>query len=144
SKRKLEESEKSLRELSLHLLRTQDEERRRIGREIHDSMGQYLSVLKMKLDSMASSPTAPEEAADCADLAEECVNEVRTISYLLYPPMLEEMGLKSAIPWYLEGFTKRSGIKTTFEIPQHFPRLGRDSELVLFRILQECLTNVQR
>jgi PAS domain S-box-containing protein len=144
SKRKLEESEKSLRELSLHLLRTQDEERRRIGREIHDSMGQYLSVLKMKLDSMASSPTAPEEAADCADLAEECVKEVRTISYLLYPPMLEEMGLKSAIPWYLEGFSKRSGIKTAFEIPENFPRLGRDSELVLFRILQECLTNVQR
>jgi len=77
-------------------------------------------------------------------LAEECVKEVRTISYLLYPPMLEEMGLKSAIPWYLEGFSKRSGIKTSFEIPDDFRRMSRDAELVLFRVLQESLTNVQR
>jgi PAS domain S-box-containing protein len=143
SQRKLEQSERSLRDLSLHLLRTQDEERRRIGREIHDSLGQYLAALKMKLDLMTSSP-ATEEQIECANLVDECVKEVRTISYLLYPPMLEEMGLKSAIPWYLEGFSKRSGIKTTFEIPDDFERLSRDAELVLFRVLQECLTNVQR
>jgi PAS domain S-box-containing protein len=144
SRRKLQESEKSLRELSLHLLRTQDEERRRIGREIHDSLGQYLSVLKMKLDSMGSSPATAEEMAECGNLVDECVKEVRTISYLLYPPMLEEMGLTSAIPWYLEGFSNRSGIKTSFHAAEDFGRLSRDVELVLFRVLQESLTNVQR
>jgi PAS domain S-box-containing protein len=143
SQRKLQESERSLRDLSLHLLRTQDEERRRIGREIHDSLGQYLSALKMKLDLMGSSPPTKDEI-DCAHLLEECVKEVRTISYLLYPPMLEEMGLKSAIPWCLEGFSKRSGVQTTFQIPDDFERLSRDAELVLFRVLQESLTNVQR
>jgi len=141
SQRKLQESEKSLRDLSLHLLRTQDEERRRIGREIHDSLGQYLSVLKMKLDSMRGTA---QEITECASLTEECVKEVRTISYLLYPPMLEEVGLRSAIPWYLDGFSARSGIKTTFQIADDVERLDRDSELVLFRVLQECLTNVQR
>jgi PAS domain S-box-containing protein len=144
SRRKLQESEKSLRDLSLHLLRTQDEERRRIGREIHDSLGQYLSVLKMKLDSMGASPATAEERAECGNLVDECVKEVRTISYLLYPPMLEEMGLTSAIPWYLEGFSKRSGIKTTFHAAEDFGRQSRDAELVLFRVLQESLTNVQR
>jgi PAS domain S-box-containing protein len=144
SRLKLQESERSLRDLSLHLLRTQDEERRRIGREIHDSLGQYLSVLKMKLDSMGSSPASAEENAECANLVEECVKEVRTISYLLYPPMLEEMGLASAIPWYLEGFSKRSGIKTSFQAPEDLGRLSRDAELVLFRVLQESLTNAQR
>lgn len=141
SAQKVQESERSLRELSLHLLRTQDEERRRIGREIHDSLGQYLSVLKMKLDSMSNGA---DDAAQCADLVDECLREVRTISYLLYPPMLEEMGLKTAIPWYLDGFTKRSGIQTTFSCPDDFARLPREVELVLFRVLQECLTNVQR
>lgn len=141
SQHRLYQSEKSLRELSLHLLRTQDEERRRIGREIHDSLGQYLSVLKMKLDSMTADK---EEAAECGSLIDECVREVRTISYLLYPPMLEEMGLQTAVPWYLDGFSKRSGIETTFSVPDDFQRLTRDAELVLFRVLQECLTNVQR
>jgi PAS domain S-box-containing protein len=144
SRLKLQESEKSLRALSLHLLRTQDEERRRIGREIHDSLGQYLSVLKMKLDSMSATQPTSEELRECGNLADECVKEVRTLSYLLYPPMLEEMGLTSAIPWYLEGFSKRSGIKTSFQAPKDFGRLSRDAELVLFRVLQESLTNVQR
>jgi two-component system, NarL family, sensor kinase len=80
----------------------------------------------------------------CSQLTDESVKEVRTISYLLYPPMLEEMGLKSAIPWYLEGFTKRSGIKTTFEISPKFQRLPSEIELALFRVLQESLTNVHR
>jgi PAS domain S-box-containing protein len=144
SQRSLHRSEKSLRNLSLHLLRTQDEERRRIGREIHDSLGQYLSVIKMKLDSMSSSSDATEEVTECAKLVEGCIKEVRTLSYLLYPPMLEELGLGSAISWYLEGFSKRSGIKTSFDIPKDFGRLNRDAELVLFRVLQESLTNVQR
>ena len=142
AQRRLQDSEKSLRDLSLNLLRTQDEERRRIGREIHDSLGQYLSVLKMKLDSIPAGTA--KEIAECANITEECVKEVRTISYLLYPPMLEELGLKSAIPWYLDGFSNRSGIETTFQIPDDFGRLSRDAELVLFRVLQESLTNIQR
>jgi len=146
---RLQNSEKSLRQLSLHLLRTQDEERRRIGRELHDSLGQYLAVLKMKLDSLAfatgQKPDAPtQDLAQCICLAEDCIKEVRTVSYLLYPPMLEELGLKSAIPWYLDGFSARSGIKTSFEVQTDFGRLPRESELALFRVLQESLTNVHR
>jgi PAS domain S-box-containing protein len=139
SQRKLQSSEKSLRQLSLHLLRTQDEERRR----------QTLAVLKMKLDSLVNRPSG-NPASDlndvklCAQFTDEAVKEVRTISYLLYPPMLEEMGLKSAIPWYLEGFMKRSGITTTFEISPNFKRLPSEIELALFRVLQESLTNVHR
>jgi PAS domain S-box-containing protein len=150
AQKKLHESEKSLRKLSLHLLRTQDEERRRIGRELHDSLGQYLSVLKMKIDSLNRSSdkntvdVIRQDIGECAKLAEEAIKEVRTISYLLYPPMLEEMGLKSAVPWYLDGFSRRSGIKTTFQIPSDFARLAPDVELAMFRVLQESLTNVHR
>ena len=149
SQRKLQTSEKSLRQLSLHLLRTQDEERRRIGRDLHDSLGQTLAVLKMKLDSLVNRPSGnpasdANDLKQCSQFTDEAVKEVRTISYLLYPPMLEEMGLKSAIPWYLEGFMKRSGITTTFEISPGFNRLPSDIELALFRVLQESLTNVHR
>jgi PAS domain S-box-containing protein len=147
---RLRESEKSLRDLSLHLLRTQDEERRRIGRDLHDSLGQSLAVLKMKLDSLVSlvGKRTDDEAADdveqCIRLTEDSIKELRTISYLLYPPMLEEMGLKSAIPWYLDGFSARSGIKTTLEVASDFTRLPREAELALFRVFQESLTNVHR
>jgi PAS domain S-box-containing protein len=149
AERKLHESERSLRQLSLRLLQTQDEERRRIGRDLHDSVGQYLVGLKMKVDSLNSSAVRnhrqdASELAECAQLTEEAIKEVRTISYLLYPPMLEELGLKSAIPWYLEGFTKRSGIKTTFEVSPDFDRIPGDLELALFRVIQESLTNVHR
>jgi PAS domain S-box-containing protein len=146
---RFQNSEKSLRQLSLHLLRTQDEERRRIGRDLHDSLGQYLAVLKMKLDSVAAligqkQDEVGREFGQCIRLMEDSIREVRTVSYLLYPPMLEEMGLKSAIPWYLDGFSTRSGIKTTFEVQSEFGRLPRESELALFRVLQEGLTNVHR
>ena len=142
----LQRSENSLRQLSRHLLRTQDEERRRIGRDLHDSLGQYLSALKMKLATLklARDNGNMQDIAECTDLAEECVKEVRTVSYLLYPPMLEEFGLKSAISWYLEGFAKRSDIQTTFEVSADFERLDSDVELAMFRVLQESLTNVHR
>ncbi|MGH9497960.1 MAG: PAS domain S-box protein [Terriglobales bacterium] len=146
----LQHSQKSLRQLSLHLLRTQDEERRRIGRDLHDSLGQYLAVLKIKLDTLARHLEAKRDEAaqdlssQCLILTEDSIRELRTVSYLLYPPMLEEMGLKSAIPWYLDGFAARSGIRTTFEIQADVGRLPRDSELALFRVLQESLTNVHR
>jgi PAS domain S-box-containing protein len=144
SQARLKESEENLRDLSLHLIQTQDEERRKIGREIHDSLGQYLAALKMKLDLLETTPSTAEEVAACSKLLDQCMREVRTISYLLYPPMLDEIGLKSAIPWYLKGFSSRSGIETTFNMSEDFARLSRDAELVLFRVLQESLTNVQR
>jgi PAS domain S-box-containing protein len=150
SQRKINESEKSLRQLSHHLLRTQDEERQRIGRDLHDSLGQYLSMLKMKLDSvqtlngMVSLNVIKQRVGECADLAEESIKEVRTISYLLYPPLLEELGLQSAISWYLEGFTKHSGIKATLDMPAELGRFDHNLELAIFRVLQESLTNVHR
>ena len=150
AERKLHNSERSLRNLSAQLLRAQDEERRRFGRELHDSVGQCLAVLKMGLDSLKSDAAPNREQTqrqltECLDLAEQAIREVRTISYLLHPPMLEEMGLSTAIPWYLDGFAKRSGIHTTLEtIPPDFGRLPRDIELATFRVLQESLTNVHR
>ena len=143
------EKEKSLRDLTSHLLQMQDEERRRIGRDLHDTLGQCVTAMKISLDSLASGLDAKDAAIgkqvkQCVGLAEECVKEVRTISYLLYPPMLEEMGLKSAIPWYVEGFTTRSGIQVAFDASSDFRRLSRDTELALFRVLQESLTNVHR
>jgi len=149
AERRLSDSEKFLRELSLHLLRSQDEERRRLGRELHDSLGQYLAAVKMRVDQISANlglrePAIREQLAECSQLTEESIKEVRTISYLMYPPMLEEMGLKSAIPWYVDGFTQRSGIRTTLEMSGEFERLPRDAELAMFRVLQESLTNVHR
>ena len=149
TEKRLRDSQKSMRQLSLHLLRTQDEERRRIGRDLHDSLGQYLAVLKMKLDLLTRLVAHKDDEVlqgfnQCLQLTQDSIKELRTVSYLLYPPMLEEMGLKSAIPWYLDGFSARSGIKTTFEVQVDVDRLPRDSELALFRILQESLTNVHR
>ena len=143
------QKEKSLRDLTSHLLQMQDEERRRIGRDLHDTLGQCVTAMKINLDSLAYSMNPgdkgmSERVMQCVRLADECVKEVRTISYLLYPPMLEEMGLKSAIRWYLEGFTMRSGIHVTFDASADFGRLSRDTELALFRVLQESLTNVHR
>jgi len=148
AQRRLYDSENSLRQLSRHLLRTQDEERRRIGRELHDSLGQSLAAMKISLDSLTpivrQDAMAMGKVAECIQLVENSIKEVRTISYLLYPPMLEEMGLKSAILWYLDGFSTRSGIKTTFDVRADFRRLSRDAELALFRVLQESLTNIHR
>jgi PAS domain S-box-containing protein len=146
---KLAGSEQSLRELSHHLLRSQDEERRHIGRELHDSLGQYLAILKMNLDSLKLSMDAShngvgEQVSRCIRLLDDSIREMRTISYVLYPPMLEEVGLRSAIPWYLEGFSKRSNIQTMFELDPNLGRLPVDVELALFRVLQESLTNVHR
>ena len=144
-------SERSLRNLSRHLLRSQDEERRRIGRELHDSLGQSLAVLKMNLDTLDMEVAAQEKDGavskmlkQCLTLADDILREVRTISYLLYPPMLEEMGLKSAIAWYLDGFSKRSNIHAKLEAESDFGRLPTEVELALFRILQESLTNIHR
>ncbi len=141
--------EKSLKDLTSRLLQMQDEERRRIGRDLHDTLGQSVTAMKISLDSLAQEAGARNahlaaQLASCMRIADECVKEVRTLSYLLYPPMLDEVGLKSAIAWYLEGFKDRSGIQATFDAAASFPRLSRDVELALFRVLQESLTNVHR
>lgn len=147
AQRNLEASEGSLRELSGQLLRMQDQERGRLGRELHDTIGQYLGALKMSLEVMTS--TAPAKAlgdqlAECIHIADECIREVRTISYLLYPPMLEEMGLQMAIEWHVDGFTKRSGIQVECELQPEMGRLPRDVEVAIFRVFQESLTNIHR
>ena len=142
----LEGSERSLRELSGRLLRMQDEERGRLGRELHDTIGQYLSALKMSLEILGSTPAAKtaDSLAECIRIADQCIREVRTISYLLYPPMLEEMGLQTAIEWHVDGFTKRSGIQVDCEVQPDLGRLPRDVEVAVFRIFQESLTNIHR
>ena len=141
-------SEEQMRELSGRLLKMQDEERRRLGRELHDTVGQYLSAAKMSLDGLASEEGLDERQiknlAESIQMIERSIREVRTLSYLLYPPMLEETGLSSAIRWHLEGFSKRTAIQTTFDIPDDVGRLPQDVELALFRVFQESLTNVHR
>jgi PAS domain S-box-containing protein len=149
AEKRLHKSEDSLRKLSLHLLRTQDEERKRIGRDLHDSLGQCLAVLKINLDSvrLALPSTQIKELSQldqCLELTGEAIREVRTIAYVLFPPMLEELGLSSAISWYLDGFSSRSNIKITFDVPPDLKRLPRLAEVALFRVLQESLTNVHR
>lgn len=148
AERQLHASEESLRRLSAHLLRTQEDERRRLGRDLHDNVGQYLAVMKMTLESLPLGPASGDEyeaqVRECVGLVEESIKEVRTMSYLLYPPMLDEMGLKSAVPRFLDGFAKRSGIQTTFEMPRDSARLAHDIEIAIFRVLQESLTNVHR
>jgi PAS domain S-box-containing protein len=141
-------AEEQLRELSHYLLKMQDEERGRLGRELHDTVGQYLVAIKMSLDGLISETVFDEaqvrqRLGESLSLVERTVREVRTLSYLLYPPMLDEQGLNAAIRWHLEGFSKRSGIHTTYEIPGDI-YLPKDTELALFRVLQESLTNIHR
>src|SRR5690242_682691 len=142
------EAEASVRGLSLRLLRLQDDERRRLGRELHDSVGQLLVAAKMALGSLDGQAQSqkPDQTilAECHGLLDEALREVRTLSYLLYPPMLEEMGLRTAIEWFLDGFRQRSGIQVKLESLPQFGTLPRDMELALFRVLQESLTNVHR
>jgi len=151
AQRNLQDSERRMRELSLRLLRLQDEEHRRIGRELHDSLGQYLAALKMGLSATHNSLAANGDRSRALEKLEECdhvldtsIREVRTMSYLLHPPLLEECGLRSAIPSYVEGFSRRSGIQVMVAIAPNFTRLGDDAESALFRVLQESLTNVHR
>jgi len=142
-------AEEELRRLSGQLLRLQDEERRRIARDLHDSTGQNLVALATSLARLqASIPTANRKSrkllSESQSLADQCIREVRTLSYLLHPPMLEEAGLEDAIRLFVEGFTKRSGIRVEMEVSPQFGRLDREAELTLFRVVQESLTNVRR
>lgn len=137
----------AVRELSLKLLRSQDEERRRISRELHDSLGQYLAHIKMSLPALKRADATEAENQNFLHLMgiiEECLTEIRTVSHLLYPPLLDEVGFSSAARWYVDGFSERSGIQTEINIPHEPGRLPVEMELALFRILQESLTNVHR
>jgi len=142
-------SELSLRQLSARLLKLQDEERRRIARDLHDTTGQKIAVLSMTLDRLAKlvdtrKADVKDALAESRDVVGKIGEEIRTLSYLLHPPLLDECGLASAVLWYAEGFKKRSGIHLSVSIDEELVRLTSDAETALFRVLQESLTNVHR
>jgi len=145
----LQRAEEDLRALSARLLQTQDEERRHIARELHDSAGQTLALLGMHLALIArkAENTLPEvsrETKNAAELLQQLKKEIRTTSYLLHPPLLDEIGLSSAVDWYIEGLKERSGLDIRFLIANDFGRVPRNTELVIFRLIQESLTNIHR
>jgi signal transduction histidine kinase len=145
----LHEANHSLRDLTARLLQIRDEERRRIARELHDSIGQMLAAQGMYLSSVAAeskhlSPTAAKALKDSTTLIDDMSRELRTISYLLHPPLLDEAGLASAIQWFADGFAERSKIRVNLELTPDLGRLSDELEIAIFRIVQECLTNIYR
>jgi len=144
----LDRTNQNLRELSARLMQLQDDERRRIARELHDSVGQMLAALGMNLAAVGTDLERLTKTADAvndsAALVHELSQEVRTISHLLHPPLLDEAGLASALRWYIDGFAQRSKIKVDLEFPADFGRLPREAETAIFRTVQECLTNIHR
>ena len=135
-----------LRRLSARLLHAQDEERRRIARQLHETAAQDLSALKMNLARMGrfSGAVISPVLAESITLTDGCLQELRTLSHLLYPPLLEEAGLLSALRWYVAGFSERSGIAATLDAPAELERLPRETEIAIFRVVQEALTNIHR
>ncbi len=148
--REQKKTERRLRALSWRLLRTQDEERRRLARELHDSTAQTVAGLAMSLSLLTQEGGGmPEERrvallADCLELAEGAVRELRTQSYLLHPPLLDERGLNAALRWFVDGFAERSRIVVELAIDPRFPRLHEQLEMTIFRVIQESLSNVRR
>ena len=140
----VEQRTAALRRLSARLLRVQDEERRRLARELHDSLGQYLTAAKINLDVLAQDKGNGTYLREAQQLIDRAIADTRTLSHLLHPPLLDEAGFISAARWYVEGFGRRSGIQALLEIPEGFDRLPSEIETALFRILQEALTNVHR
>ena len=140
-------AEASAQRLTGRLLTLQDDERRRIARELHDSFGQYLTALKMYVDRIATVGVNPEVsrmAAESSKILQQSIGEIRTISHLLHPPLLDEAGFTSAARWYADGFAQRSGIQVELELSPELRRMPTDVETALFRVLQEGLTNVHR
>lgn len=144
----LDTANQTLRRLSARLLQLQDEERRRIARELHDSVGQMLAALSMNLAGVRADidllTKTTAVLTDSEDLVREMSKEVRTISHLLHPPLLDEAGLASALRWYVDGFAQRSKIEVELDCPNDFGRLPRIVETAAFRLVQECLTNIHR
>jgi signal transduction histidine kinase len=148
-RRQLEVLNQELRRLSSSLIATQDEERRRIARELHDGLGQELSAAKMMLEGLIrpdqSADWKARAALEATTSIQRAIQQVRSISHLLHPPLLDEVGLRCALEQYVEGFARRSGIETSIEPePSTFPRLAPELETAIFRIVQEALTNVFR
>ena len=145
----LEQQTAQIRDLSWRLLRTQDDERRHIARELHDSAGQTLAAMAISLDQTVqdAAPAAPSIAKrleEVQSMVQQLTREIRTTSYLLHPPLLDESGLSSALKLYVQGLTERSGIAVTLDISEQLRRLPSDMELAIFRVVQECLTNIHR
>jgi PAS domain S-box-containing protein len=136
-------------EVSAKLLQAQDAEKRRIARELHDGVGQLMAAIGMNVSQVLRekdrlTPATAQCVVENRSLVDQAVAEIRTVSYLLHPPMLEEMGLTSALPMYIDGFAKRSKVQVTFDAPPDLGRLSPECELTLFRVVQECLTNIHR
>ena len=147
AQQRVQDSEHQLRSLSSQLMRLQDDERRKIARELHDSTAQSLSALEMNmslLEPLAGDANTKRIVAETRQIARDCCHELRTISYLLHPPLLDEVGLLFAIQWFADGFTKRTTIGVTLELMENFPRLDSEIETTLFRVLQEAMTNIYR
>ena len=143
------QAEEALHHLSTRLLQLQDEERRRLGRELHDSLAQSVLAVNLNLAQVAQSSDSLNERgrhslAEARRLLQEMSQEIRTLSYLLHPPLLDELGLVSAIKEYAEGFSERSGVELSLDLQTGFGRLPQEAETALFRIVQESLTNIQR
>jgi signal transduction histidine kinase len=145
----LKTATENYRELSVQVLRLQDEERRRIARELHDGVGQILAALGMNIaqvrhESDKLSNEAARAISENAFMVDELSREIRTMSHLLHPPMLDEIGLSSALRWYVDGFSERSKVKVNLDLSEELGRLPNEMELTIFRMIQECLTNVHR
>lgn len=142
------EQAEQLRELSNRVLKTQDDERRHIARELHDSAGQIIAALGMNLaglnQQLSNNPALAQALDDTQNLVQQLNREIRTTSYLLHPPLLDENGLSQAIQWYVQGLKQRSGLEIGLVVSEDFGRLPADQELSLFRIVQESLTNIHR
>src|SRR6202041_1014184 len=135
--------------LSSSLMHVQDDERRHIARELHDSAGQPLTVLGMNLATVSqladgADPQLREQVSEVQKAVDQLTQEIRTTSYLLHPPLLDEIGVWAVLKWYVEGLSERSGLKINLDLPQDLGRFSRDAELVVFRVVQECLTNIHR
>jgi signal transduction histidine kinase len=142
-------AQENLRALSGRLLRMRDEERRLIARELHDGSGQILAALAMNLSMMQGEaekwgPKAVKMVGDCLELTRTILKDLRTMSYLLHPPLLDEIGLESALRWFVQGFAERSSIPVDLQLAPHLGRLSRELETAIFRIVQESLTNIHR
>ena len=137
-----------LQKLTQRLLKVQDDERRKLARDLHDSTGQTLTALKISAallqESCKEAPAALAIVSEVVQLADQAIDEIRTMSYLLHPPLLDEVGFACAAEWYIEGFAKRSGINVRADIGNSRERLPQTVEIALFRVLQESLTNIHR
>jgi signal transduction histidine kinase len=140
---------RQLEMLNARITTLRDEERRHLARELHDSVGQLLAAISMNNvfvegESHKLSPGVAKRVSENAAMVEEASKQIRTISHLLHPPLLDEIGLASALRWYVEGFSERSKIAAKLDVPKEFPGVSKEMELSIFRVVQECLTNIHR